>query len=654
MTGDSDDRPIGFDAVAARLDAAEPFDPATVPDAPAPDTAASGTRASDAPDSDTPGPDDPPSDDEGRSSQEAANGDAARGTDGASDAGAAESGGNAAARRADTALQRRIAALAKDDDLMWRACGQPLNDTGNAKRLMLWFGGDIRYVRAVGWHVWTGTHWERKGGDEYVSRLAQLVGPLIEEEARFLHLTKKQGAIVDEATELGELEEPTPEEKAVISKAAGLTKMLADMKDKRRRFGVSSGNGSRIKAMIDLAAVHVTAAPDEMDADPLAFNVANGTLKFERVEDVENANSDEPRWTMQWRLRPHDRADLITKKSPAVYDPEATCPRWDAFMARFLPLAPVRRFYQTYNGLGLTGLTVQQLIFNYGGGANGKSAATEVLARVNGPYTQSLPREAITGEGQRRGDQASPEFARLPGARLVRVSELEKGQPLKESMVKELTGGEPILTRHLHKDFFEFRPIFKPVTGGNHLPEIKNFDEGIWRRLSIIHWTVTIPEAEQRDFDEVVGELVTEASGILNWLIEGLRIYMTEGLQRPPEVRRFTDEHRSEMDPVKRFIDSCVVRMDWEAEGDGEKPPKDYLVTAADLHLAFNVWCRANDLPVWNGKNFGTQMKDRCESFGFLRFQERVRLYGPIQLDMGELADEFDRAKRERDRDKDG
>jgi Putative threonine/serine exporter len=52
-----------------------------------------------------------------------------------------------------------------------------------------------------------------------------------------------------------------------------------------------------------------------------------------------------------------------------------------------------------------------------------------------------LPFESLAGENGRRGDQASPDLARLPGARLVRASEPERGANFKESLLKSLTGG---------------------------------------------------------------------------------------------------------------------------------------------------------------------------------------------------------------------
>jgi putative DNA primase/helicase len=223
----------------------------------------------------------------------------------------------------------------------------------------------------------------------------------------------------------------------------------------------------------------------------------------------------------------------------------------------------------------------------------------------------------------------------LPGARMVRVSELEKGQKLKEALVKALTGGEPFLARHLHKGFFEVRPVFKPVLSSNHKPDIYGTDEGIWRRVNIVPWDVTIPAEERRPFEEVVREMVAEGSGILNWLIAGLAQYVRDGGLRPPaEVRAATDEHRDDMDPMARFVRHClIVRSDIEmSDAPDWQPPEAVRVGARQLFEAFNQWLVANGAKPWGETAFGRQMGERAETFGFRRFDKRVRYYAPIEL----------------------
>ena len=118
---------------------------------------------------------------------------------------------------------------------------------------------------------------------------------------------------------------------------------------------------------------------------------------------------------------------------------------------------------------------------------------------VAGDYGETVPIETFLDHGKARGaGQATPDLAILPGVRMLRTSEPEKGAKLAEAMVKLVTGGEPIQARHLNRDFFKFYPQFKLTMSGNYRPTISGTDEGIWRRVRLVPFGVTIPK-EERD-----------------------------------------------------------------------------------------------------------------------------------------------------------
>ena len=91
---------------------------------------------------------------------------------------------------------------------------------------------------------------------------------------------------------------------------------------------------------------------------------------------------------------------------------------------------------------------------------------------------------------------------------------LKKAQRLSESFIKEMTGGDAISARFLYAEYFEFTPEFKIIIAGNHQPVIRGDDTGIWRRLHLVPFTVTIPP-EQRD-PKLPETLRAELPGILN------------------------------------------------------------------------------------------------------------------------------------------
>ncbi|MGF7160141.1 P4 family phage/plasmid primase-like protein [Rhodoligotrophos appendicifer] len=162
-------------------------------------------------------------------------------------------------------------------------------------------------------------------------------------------------------------------------------------------------------------------------------------------------------------------------------------------------------------------------------------------------------------------------------------------------------------------------PTFKAMMSGNDLPQVGGVDHGIWRRLRLIPWSVTISDAEKRPMEQVLAEFEAERSGILNWLIEGLRRYMSEGLRAPPEVLAATLAYREEMDPVGGFITDCVERSPLVANES---------VTAREMYEAFVSWCHANAVRPWKEATFGRVMPQK----GFLKTSERIRRYLDVRL----------------------
>ncbi len=466
-----------------------------------------------------------------------------------------------------------------DMDVVLHCAGLDHSDTDNAERLLAHFGEDLLVLaqskaRTAAYAVWTGTHWDIELGEPRALAIAQQLGGRIALEAGVLKMTDVEQRLVERAAEaaMKDASELTPLERGLVAKAEKAAEAYRKRVTRRMTHAVSSKNKGRLEAMLACAAPHIQRGPDLFNADPLKVAVAGHTLAFRKVvktipnpdyADPEVGREDVPEFLAVTEARitarkGHDRADLITQVVPVAYDPTATCPKWTAFLDRMLPVADVRRMVQVASGLGLIGLTVQKLFFHYGFGANGKSVYMETLCRLLGDWSVTLPSESFTGEAK-AGGAANPDMARLYGRRLLRVKELPEGEDLRENLVKDLTGGEHFTVRDLFRGYFDFKPIFTGHMSGNGYPKIAGTDNGIWRRMAVVHWPVTLEESEWREFEEVVSEFVPEYPGILNWLIEGVLIFLREGMIIPDAVRAKTQEYRDQMDPTSSFCARCIV-----------------------------------------------------------------------------------------------
>ena len=148
--------------------------------------------------------------------------------------------------------------------------------------------------------------------------------------------------------------------------------------------------------------------------------------------------------------------------------------------------------------------------------------------------------------------------------------------------MKKLTGGEGDMKvrRDYAKRFFTFKPVFKASMSGNDKPEIHDNSDGMWRRVWIVPWDVQIPESEQVAFEDMQATFAAEASGILNWMIEGCLAVLDAGRLYPPDkVLAATAEHRDDMDPVGHFLSACVERH----EGS--------MVTGGGLYAVYEAFC---------------------------------------------------------------
>src|SRR5690625_4579138 len=96
----------------------------------------------------------------------------------------------------------------------------------------------------------------------------------------------------------------------------------------------------------------------------------------------------------------------------------------------------------------------------------------------------------------------------------------------------------------------------------NHKPIIRGTDDGIWRMLAVIPFTVQIPE--NKVDKQLKYKLRREMKGILNWAVEGYQEWQRIGLKEPETIKRQRGDYRNEMDPVELLIDECCVRKDGE------------------------------------------------------------------------------------------
>ncbi len=422
---------------------------------------------------------------------------------------------------------------------------RPLTETGNAERLVDMFGGDLRWCSSLGWLAWDGRRWARDDRRRAYSMAKETVRQIYREAA-------------DSDSE--------------------------DVRKELSKWAHKSETRAAREAMVALAASEpgIAIGVADLDADPWLLNVANG------VVDLRTG-----------LLRPHDRNDLMSKIAAVPYLSGAAAPTWEKALERVLPDPDVRAFVQRFFGYAATGAIREHvLVIFYGTGANGKSTVVETIKHALGDYAiQTNPALLMA----KSNDTHPTERATLLSRRLAICSETEEGRALAEVMVKQLTGGDSINARYMRCDEFTFSPTHKLVMSTNHKPRVRGTDLGIWRRLQLVPFVVTIPE-EERD-PVLLENLKGEASGILRWVVDGCLAWQRSGLQPPDAVKAATDDYRRDEDVLAQFVaDRCYV-----SPGKSET----VRVKAGDLYKAYRDWCEATGTREMSQRNFGSAMTER-------------------------------------------
>ncbi len=435
----------------------------------------------------------------------------------------------------------------------------PFTEFGNGERLRDMHGHDLLYCHDwKKWLTWDGSRFAEDRTGEIYRRATMTVRDMYQ-----------QGAAMASSASVA------ADDREAIK--------LSEQSDAIQKWARKSEERRKVEAMIAMAQPlgDIPVLPRDLDKNQWLLNCPNGTINLRTGT-----------------LQDHDKADRITKVTTVEYDPTAECPLWEQFLELVMGGdADLIGFMQRAAGYSLTGSVGDQVMFVlYGTGRNGKSTFLETMMAILGDYATKAPPDLLM---VKRGEVHPTEKTVLYGARFVPAVETEEGRRLNETAVKELTGGDTIQARRMHENFWKFRPTHHLWLATNHKPMITGTDLGIWRRIRLVPFAVTISDDEEdTSFPE---KLKAEWPGILAWAVRGCLEWQEVGLQAPAAVQSATSEYRSSMDILGEFLqEDCIIQ-------DGTKE------TAANLYLAFQGWAKHAGEKIISKVAFGERLGDRGE-----------------------------------------
>ncbi len=305
-------------------------------------------------------------------------------------------------------------------------------------------------------------------------------------------------------------------------------------------------NATFVKPLLEQVAFQVARARIEpKHRGEVWVNLLNGTLV------IGNDGS--------CNLRAHQRKDNFTYVLPFSYSPDASCPRWRAFLDQMLPETQAQHLLAEYCAYCLTtGIKMEKMLVFFGSGSNGKSVVLDVIEALFGTDNVSnVSLAELTEDDKKR--------AMIEGKRVNISHESDKG--INASVMKKLVSCEPVTVYVNYLGPHTMYYYAKLITSFNILPKAEN-THGFYRRFILMPWQVTISdkEADVHLAERIIHE---ELPGILNWMLEGMKRFLANGkFTESPMCKEALDKYKLVSDSVRMFLaERCIIGSSYPMSG---------------------------------------------------------------------------------------
>lgn len=256
----------------------------------------------------------------------------------------------------------------------------------------------------------------------------------------------------------------------------------------------------------------------------------------------------------------HSNMFLITKQTAISPDFAGKHPKIDKFLDdTFSGDLEVICYIKRMLGYFLTGEVKEQKFFILQGrGADGKSTLVNLFSHIMGLELVTSVSKDMMVQTKGANDKVDQAVGMLQHKRLAIISELEKNDYIRESTVKQLTGGDAMISKKLYRDPVTIYPTAKLLTQTNYKPNIIG-EKAIWRRVVLIMFHNSLSPSQINL--NLLNELKEEASAFLATLIEEAKDYYQFGLVEPNCLVENKTQYKEQESLFEEFIFS-VVRED--------------------------------------------------------------------------------------------
>lgn len=303
------------------------------------------------------------------------------------------------------------------------------------------------------------------------------------------------------------------------------------------------------------------------------FKAGEATITDQPPADIINCTNG----LLQWRtgtLKPHTPDVATTIQIPIKWDPAATCPTIEKFLAEIIAADAVDVILEVIGYCLYPRLPFHRAVLFLGTGANGKSKLLSLIRALLGPRNVANVALQAFAENRFAAAELYGRLANLMGdldARAIRRSDV----------FKQVTGGDVILAERKYAHPFGFTSFAVSIFSANEAPLASDQTEAWFRRWLIIPFENTFVDGVNADphLDKKLAQRA-ELEGLLVRAVHALRNLIARGaFADSPSITAAATSYRSRLDSGLAFVtDECTI------DPDAWTPRK-------AIYTAYRSWC---------------------------------------------------------------
>ncbi|MDB4818488.1 phage/plasmid primase, P4 family [Acidimicrobiales bacterium] len=286
------------------------------------------------------------------------------------------------------------------------------------------------------------------------------------------------------------------------------------------------------------------------------INCRNGLLKWSTGE-----------------LMPHTPDVASTYQLAVNWNPEATCPHTDQWMAEVVDAETVALLWEIIGVSVRPDMPYHRAVLCYGHGRNGKGTFLRIIEKLIGSEFISAVTLQSLGEDRFAGADLFGKVANISG-------DLDARHIKRTDLFKMATGGDTIRAERKYGQPFTFVNQATMLFSANELPGTSDHTHGFFARWIIVPFTADLRGLEDPNIET---KLHAELEGVLVKSVTALQELDQRGnFTLSASAKSATETYRTGADPVRSFADE-QLHFDPEARQQRK-----------DIYDHFRIWCEDN------------------------------------------------------------